>query len=163
MSDAAGLQSALLRILLVVALGRAAGGCAGANPVLVAGPRLVITPEQLGQTVVARLGQQVVLRRPVDVPRWTLDFDPAILKPLMGTERIRMPGPEGWLFKAVGLGRSEVVATSVSACSPDEPCPPPVRFSVTVEVKKTQTSKRRSRAATGGYAAALPLSLSLRE
>ncbi|MBI2864352.1 MAG: hypothetical protein HYX94_07285 [Chloroflexi bacterium] len=98
---------------------------------------VIIAPEQYGQVIPASIGQTIAVVRPVNIEEWQVQYNNAVLAILTPPERVNSPGPEGWLFKAVAPGRSDIVLTSaVYPCKDTTPCPPPMpaRFMVTISV-----------------------------
>ncbi len=98
-------------------------------------PHLVINPRQPMQIIVVSVGQVIAFTRPLDVAEWQVDYDAASLSPLMSPETMRTPDAQGWLFRAVAAGQSDLTFTSIASC-PAPPCPPTVaRFVVTIHVQ----------------------------
>jgi hypothetical protein len=99
-------------------------------------PHIVINPRQPMQIIVVSVGQVIAFTRPLDVAEWQVDYDAASLSPLIPPEKMRMPGAQGWLFRAIATGQSDLTFTSIASC-PAPPCPPTVaRFVVTIHVQQ---------------------------
>jgi hypothetical protein len=97
---------------------------------------VVVTPEDFDQTVTARVGQTIQVRRPTDLAEWELQFDPAVLEPLTSPQRMRSLGPDGWFFRAKASGRTEFVATAAASCPEGSTCPPAAaRFHVSLDIQ----------------------------
>jgi hypothetical protein len=86
------------------------------------GSESVITAQELGRVVTISLGQTFVIRRPLDVEEWEVDFATDILTllnpPEDPPEARRSPGPEGWRFRAVGVGETDVALTEAACARP---------------------------------------------
>jgi hypothetical protein len=96
-------------------------------------PDVVIGPEQYGQTFRLSVGQTVAVKPPVENAEWTVDYAGEVLSALTPQEKMRAPGPEGWLFEAKAPGQTDVMFTS----GPNAATGPPARFTVTVQVERS--------------------------
>jgi hypothetical protein len=84
------------------------------------------------------LGQTIAVTRPEDYDEWQVDFDAAALSALTPLEKMRAPGLQGWLFRAIKPGITQIMLTSLlPPCSRALPCPHlnPQRFAITLEVQ----------------------------
>jgi hypothetical protein len=63
-----------------------------------------------------------------------LDYIDTILKPLISPEKIRVPGPEGWLFRAIAPVECELTLTSI--VRPEAGAPMVAPFTLTVRVRR---------------------------
>jgi hypothetical protein len=88
------------------------------------------------QVVNVSIGHVIAFTRPLDAAEWQVDYDSTLLSPLTPAEKMRKPDAQGWLFRALATGQSDLIFTSIVACA-QPPCPPTVaRFVVTVNVQK---------------------------
>ena len=99
------------------------------------GTEMVITAEQFGRVVTISIGQTFVIRRPLDVEEWQVDFATDILEVLNSADRRQSPGPEGWRFRAIGIGETDLALTERPPRNGGAP-PPPRRFVVTIRVTR---------------------------
>jgi hypothetical protein len=89
-----------------------------------------------GQVVTVTVGQTLRIVRPGDAPDWQVDYAADKLQALQSSEQMRSPGPDGWRFKAIAAGDSDVTVTRIVSASPGRPGPPaaPPHFTVTIHV-----------------------------
>ena len=98
-------------------------------------PDIVVNARQFNQIIDLKLGQVLKIEPPSLSIEWQVDYDPALFELLTSLEIVRMPGPAGWLFRAVATGEGQIVLTSIVLCS-EPPCPlMPIRFQLVVRVK----------------------------
>lgn len=97
----------------------------------------MIGPEQHDQTVSARLHDTLVVNLSRQGSGWRVEFDRGILEPV-GAASLGTPAAEGWSFRCVGTGTSELVFTVPAApCPSGAPCPPSsFEFHARVDVKE---------------------------
>jgi hypothetical protein len=69
---------------------------------------IVIGAAQFGTTVVARVGQILLIPRPADHETWHVSYSSEIVRPLVADEAIRNPGNAGWRFRVIGSGESDL-------------------------------------------------------
>jgi hypothetical protein len=128
-AETAAAASAALVASLVGLLGMA---CQSARPLQptaerrgVAEHRIAVGSEQYGQVVLAQVGDILAVKPAPPGPGWAVEFDRGILAALGSEESRRNPGPEGWLFRCVGVGTSELALTApASPCPAGAVCPP---------------------------------------
>ena len=87
---------------------------------------LVITLAAQEQTTTVKVGQVINVS---DFPNfeWSLSYRPNVLLMLTATEKIKQPGADGWFFRAIAPGATEIVLQSLAAsCPAGTPCPPNV-------------------------------------
>ena len=99
------------------------------------GSDTVITADQAGRTVTIPLGKTFVIRRPFDVEEWQVDFAAEIIELLSPPESRQAPGRDGWRFRTVGAGETDVALTERPAPGGGAP-PAPRRFVFTIRVTK---------------------------
>jgi hypothetical protein len=133
----------VLLALAIIILGALTGCKAAGRPPAVTrsvpvNPDIVITPNQYRSPITVSVGKRISILRPLDIPEWQTDYDGTLLAPLTPPEKMRAPGPGGWLFQAIAPGESDVVLTSVAPLSRDSGSPPPAvaRFVFTINVQK---------------------------
>jgi hypothetical protein len=100
---------------------------------------VVVSPEKFGSTIDVRTGQVIAVRRPADADEWSVDYASEVLMPLQSEKEQRKPGPQGWRFRAVGAGETDLAFTALQApCREQVPCPqpPPRRFVITIRVQQ---------------------------
>ena len=102
-------------------------------------PRLAIDPlNQRGQTVDLSVGDVFAVSVPPRSSTWKVDFSDMVVQSLIPAEEMQSPGAQGWLFRAVAAGQTDIRLTAVApACNQPQPCPPapPVEFVFTVNVR----------------------------
>jgi len=91
---------------------------------------VVIARSQFGETVTVKTGQTLSIPRPADFPEWQVDYANNVLEALTAPDKMRSPGPDGWRFKAIAAGETDLAFTVVMVGGP-----PPPRFVVTVRVQ----------------------------
>jgi hypothetical protein len=96
---------------------------------------MVITVRDFGRVVTVPLGQTFVVRRPLDVEAWQVDFAADVLELLNSPETRQAPGPEGWRFRAIGAGETDLALTERPARGGGGPAAPR-RFVVTIRVTR---------------------------
>jgi len=85
-------------------------------------------------TKAVRVGQTVGLRPLRDGVRWQVSYSETALQLLTPPDLLPDPGPDGWVWKAVAPGITEITLTSTLPC-PDPPCAPNVqRFTFTLDI-----------------------------
>jgi hypothetical protein len=95
---------------------------------------VVITAQEFGTTVTARVGQTLVIPRPTEHETWRVSYSPEIVRPL-DAATLRNPGKGGWRFRVAGSGETDLSFEPVSEPSRDETPGPGVaqqRFVVTI-------------------------------
>lgn len=100
--------------------------------------RVSIGPEQYEQTVPARLHDIVAVNLKRSGAGWRVEFDRSVLEYLGPPESLAAPGAEGWSFRCVGTGTSELVLAAPAApCPAGAVCPPAsFEFRARVAVKE---------------------------
>jgi hypothetical protein len=98
---------------------------------------IVVTPSPAGEVVSVAVGQTVAVRRPAEFSEWQVDYAATVIEPLTPRERMRTPGPDGWKFKAIASGETDITVTAVMRVDADRGAPPPAppQFRVTVRVQ----------------------------
>src|SRR5437867_9088896 len=87
--------------------GRASSGPSGGESATMK-PDQVVSLDQSNRLVELKIGQTVQVKRPAEAAEWQLEYVDTILKPLISPEKMRKPGSEGWLFRAIGPGECEL-------------------------------------------------------
>ena len=100
-------------------------------------PDVLLRPAQSGQTISVSVGQMIGVSPPSLAVKWHVTYASEVLESLTPPEKFQAPGPDGWLFRAIAPGKTDLLLTSiVEACSTNTPCPPiSARFVFTIEVK----------------------------
>lgn len=102
-------------------------------------PWLNIEPErQNGETISVPRGEAFAIVVPSGFPTWQISYAGTVIQPLTPLEEMQVPGPQGWLFRSIASGQTEVRLTAPALdCDPGAACPPasPITFVVTIEVK----------------------------
>jgi len=113
--------------VILVAQGLAACG----SPIAPApASEIRIAPEQFGTVVNVRVGDIILVPRPLAVDEWRVDFTSSLLE-LLNPETQAHPGPDGWRFRAVAPGDAEVGLTPVTTGDA-----PPPRFALAIRVSQ---------------------------
>lgn len=99
---------------------------------------VVVSPVQFGRTITLSVGQTVSLLPPSTSVDWQITYSATLFNVLTAPEKMRAPGPQGWLFRAIAPGESEITLTSiVSPCPQPTPCGLiPMRFVVPVSIQR---------------------------
>ena len=96
----------------------------------------VLTSAQFGQEVEFRTADTFVLRPPFEATDWQLDFSSDVLQLLTPADRVSAPGAEGWRFRAVSSGTTDLTVTALVSPGPGTDGPAaPRRFSFVVRVR----------------------------
>ena len=98
---------------------------------------VVIVPQQ-NTMAKALLGQTIALARPEDYDDWQLSYDSGALTVLTPPEKMHAPGLQGWLFRTIKPGATQIVLISkLPACRKGQPCPhlKPQRFVIMLQVQ----------------------------
>lgn len=95
----------------------------------------IITAEQAGRVVTIPMGRSFAIRRPLNVKEWQVDFAADILELLNPPESRRSPGPDGWHFRTIGAGETDIAMTERPERTGGAP-PAPRRFVVTIRVTR---------------------------
>lgn len=100
-------------------------------------PDVLIRPAQSGQVIRLSKGQIIRIVNPGLAAAWRVVYASEVLEALTPPDTMRAPGPEGWRFRAIAPGKTDLVLTSIAQPCPDPtPCPPvPARLVFTIEVK----------------------------
>jgi hypothetical protein len=100
-------------------------------------PDVLIAPAQSGQVIPVSVGQIIEVANPSLSMKWKVSYASEVLELLTSQENLHAPGRDGWLFRAITPGKTDLMLTSMpQACSNNTPCPPmPARFVFTIEVK----------------------------
>jgi hypothetical protein len=93
----------------------------------------VISRADFGGTVIVRRGDTLAVPPPIDTPEWQVDFAADILDLLNPPDKRRSPGPEGWRFRAIGVGETDIALTEIPRRGGGA-APAPRRFVVTIRV-----------------------------
>jgi hypothetical protein len=89
---------------------------------------VVIAPTEGQPATSVHVGQTFAVARPESHDEWQVVYNPGALLALTAAEKIRQPGLEGWRFKAIQSGETQILLTSVSPpCAKDTPCAAPIR------------------------------------
>lgn len=89
---------------------------------------------QFDQPTAVRVGQTVGLKPFRSGVRWQVSFANAALQLLTPVDHLAAPGDEGWVWKALASGSTEITLTTVAVC-PSPPCPPNVfRTTITLDI-----------------------------
>lgn len=90
---------------------------------------------QFESATVVRAGQTVGLMPPRAGVRWQVTFSPAAVQLLTPGDRLAEPGDEGWVWKALAPGSTEITLTSVPPPCANPPCAPNVfRMTITLDI-----------------------------
>ena len=95
----------------------------------------VISRSDFGSTVRVRLGDVLIVPPPIDAAEWQVDYAADILNLLTSSDRRRSPGAEGWRFRGIGVGETDLALTEIPRRS-DGTAPAPRRFVVTIDVTR---------------------------
>lgn len=88
-----------------------------------------------GGTSTVRVGQTVKLATPSFELQWSVSFDESRLEPIAGAGKVSPP--DGWAWKALQPGQTEIILTAKPAPCPTPPCGPNVpRITVPIEIVK---------------------------
>jgi len=118
-------------IICAAAILVADGVAACVSPIApVTASEIRIAPEQFGTVVNVRVGDIIVVPRPVAVDEWRVDFTSSLLE-LLNPETRDHPGSDGWRFRAVAAGDAEVGVTPVTTGDA-----PPPRFALSIHVSQ---------------------------
>jgi hypothetical protein len=90
-----------------------------------------------GHVVTVSVGQTLRIVRPGDTPDWQVDYAADKLQALQSSEQLRSPGPDGWRFKAIAAGESDIMLTPIVKADPGHPAPPapPPHFIATIRAR----------------------------
>jgi len=91
---------------------------------------VVVQPSQPSVTI--RVGQTMSIPRPFE-GEWRVDYSATVLQLLNAAEAQR-PGPDGWRFRGVAKGETDVALTEVVATSIGGAPPAPRQFLITGRV-----------------------------
>ena len=100
---------------------------------------IVVLPGSGQSEIRITVGQTIAILPPNLSSEWQVNYGSAQLQPLTPPDKMRAPGAQGWLFRAVAPGETEIVLTSIAIpCQPLTPCPPPnpARFTIPVLVQE---------------------------
>jgi hypothetical protein len=93
----------------------------------------VVISEPEGTTVV-RVGQTVGVKSLAAGTPWQVSFSDRSLELLTPIDRLPAPGADGWVWKALAPGHTEITFTSTAPC-PRPPCGPNVmQITVALEI-----------------------------
>jgi hypothetical protein len=101
-------------------------------------PNLTIDPAfQRGQVIPLSAGDVFAISLPPGSSIWKVEYAAEVVEPLTPAEKMTEPGPQGWLFRAVAAGQTEIRLTAPAPACAKPPCPPaaPMTFVFTVDVK----------------------------
>lgn len=101
-------------------------------------PSLTIDPAfQRGQVIPLSAGDVFAISLPPGSSIWKVEYAAEVVEPLTPAEKMTEPGPQGWLFRAVAAGQTEIRLTAPAPACAKPPCPPaaPMTFVFTVDVK----------------------------
>ena len=102
-------------------------------------PDVLVDPmRRFGDPVVVSVGNVIAVAMPPGSSKWKFDYADSVVELLTPAENMTNPGPQGWLFRAVAVGQTDIRLTAPAAiCNQPQPCPPapPMTFVFTVEVK----------------------------
>jgi len=100
---------------------------------------LVISPDQFGpEPILVTQGKIIAVLSPSDSVQWEVSYDGKFLTAITPAEKMRAPGPGGWLFRTTAPGTSDFMLTSIpQPCPGSAPCPSmPARLTLTIVVEK---------------------------
>ena len=102
-------------------------------------PSMIIDPmKQRGKIVTVLVGDVFAVSLPQGSSRWKVDYAGSVFQLLTLAENMEEPGPQGWLFRAIAVGQTDIRLTAPAAeCNQPQPCPPapPISYVFTVDVK----------------------------
>ncbi len=101
-------------------------------------PSLTIDPAfQRGQVIPLSAGDVFAISLPPGSSIWKVEYAAEVIEPLTPADKMTEPGPQGWLFRAVAAGQTEIRLTAPAPACAKPPCPPaaPMTFVFTVDVK----------------------------
>lgn len=102
-------------------------------------PSMTIDPmRQRGKLVTVFVGDIFAISVPQGSPKWKVDYAGSVVEPLTPVENMEEPGSQGWFFRAIATGQTDIRLTShTPPCESSVPCPPapPIVFVFTLEVK----------------------------
>lgn len=101
-------------------------------------PSLTIDPAfQRGQVIPLSVGDVFAISLPPGSAIWKVAYAAEVVEPLTPADKMTEPGPQGWLFRAVAAGQTEIRLTAPAPACAKPPCPPaaPMVFVFTVDVK----------------------------
>ena len=90
-------------------------------------PSVTIDPRrQRGEVVSVSVGDVFAVNLPQGSSKWAVDYANSVVEPLTPAGKMNEPGPDGWLFRAVAAGQTDIRLTAPAAkCTEPPPCPPP--------------------------------------
>lgn len=92
---------------------------------------VVISPEQFDQVTILKVGQVFCVKPPIDASRWQVSYDAKIVIALLPPDTMEAPGRQGWRFRVLAEGQTDVVFTSVPKVSSAPPMA--ARISLTIK------------------------------
>lgn len=100
---------------------------------------VTINPMGISQPSTIRVGQVLAIPNLGNTAGWQVSFSPDYLTALTPSETMTLPGPVGWLFKAIKPGQVDLMFTSIVTVNCDKPpCPPapmPQQFVITLTIQ----------------------------
>jgi hypothetical protein len=109
-------------------------GChvaAGQPSASTSGREIVVSAEQWGRGVSARVGDVIRVAPPASYDEWNVHASSDVIRALDSAERQRRPGSEGWRFESVRTGTAELsFVPFVGDGAPSQP-----RFTLSVVVQ----------------------------
>lgn len=71
-----------------------------------------------------RVNDVIQVRLPLKQMEWQVSYTADLLVPVMPPDRMRNPGADGWFFRAIAPGISNIMLTSIpQPCPTQTPCP----------------------------------------
>ncbi|HMU93924.1 MAG TPA: hypothetical protein PKE35_13685 [Anaerolineales bacterium] len=101
-------------------------------------PSLTIDPAfQRGQVIPLSVGDVFAISVPPGSSIWKVAYAAEVVEPLTPADKMTEPGSQGWLFRAVAAGQTDIRLTAPAPACAKPPCPPaaPMVFVFTVDVK----------------------------
>jgi hypothetical protein len=89
----------------------------------------VVSASDFGGAVTVKVGDVLVVRRPMNAAEWQVAYDTTLLA-FQGTpETLARPGDNGWTFRVLRAGETTLTVTPVMRSGPNPP-----RFSVGIHI-----------------------------
>jgi hypothetical protein len=104
------------------------------QPALVTADTADVRVTNADSPVAMRVGQTLGLK-PFRAGQWQVSFSNEALQLITPLDRLPSPGDDGWVWKALAPGETNITFTSVAPPSGAPPCPPNVfRITLTVNI-----------------------------
>jgi hypothetical protein len=92
---------------------------------------IVVTREQFGTTVNVEVEDTISIPRPSDFENWQIDYASPPLELLTPPEKRSTPGPNGWRFRAIATGESDIGLSPITTGDAQPP-----RFVITIRITR---------------------------